>query len=282
MINNLPDGEVEITVTSSNIITIRTEKIKNEYQTMDPTLFPLVKRWEKDNEMTLKAEQLLSSIRRVCYAIPPLSTNAVMTSMCLQADDGQLNFVGLDGHVLAWDKVNYEGKFELLIPKNTLDKLKSIGFFGDVQILHNKSNAVFITEEFEVYTRLIEGTYYPYQTMFKELDLHTSVSRTDLLNALIRAKMCTEERCPVVFLFKDNYLNLSIKDSKTDYKETVDLQKKVDRELTIGFDAKLVIESLKSFEGDNVDLSFESAKRPMIIEDPDSDFRTLVLPVNMG
>lgn len=27
----------------------------------------------------------------------------------------------IDGHVLAWDKVDYDGEFELLIPKNTID-----------------------------------------------------------------------------------------------------------------------------------------------------------------
>lgn len=213
------------------------------------------------------------------YAVPAQGSNPVMSSMCLQASGGQLNFVGLDGHVLAWDKVEYSGEFELLIPKNTVDKLKSLGMSGDVQIRHSKTGAVFITEDFEVYTRLIEGEYFKYQTMFKELPLHTVVSRMALLDAMTRAKMCTEERCPARFEMDGNSLSLSIKDKTTDYHETVELQEDMTEALTIGFDARLVLETLKAFDCGNVGLSFGGPKMPMIVEAEDSDFKTIVLPV---
>lgn len=279
LINNLPDGEVEISVTAKNTITIKADKIKNKYQTLDHTTFPTTSVQEDGNELTIKAETLLESMKRVAYAVPAQNTNTIMTAMCLQSSGGQLNFAGLDGHVLAWDKVDYDGEFELLIPKNTVEKLKSIGLSGDVKIRHNTTGAVFITEEFEVYTRLIEGEYFKYQRMFSDLPLHTVVSRAALLDAMTRAKMCTEERCPVRFELEGMVLNLSIKDSTTDYHETVDLQERMEKALTIGFDARLVLETLKAFDCDNVGISFDGPKMPMIVEAEDSDFKTIVLPV---
>lgn len=279
LISNLPDGEVDIFVTAKNTITIKADKIKNKYQTMDPEQFPATATQKSENQLTIKANLLLESMKRVSYAVSTQGNNVVMSSMCLQAADGQLNFVGLDGHVLAWDRVDYDGNFELLIPKNTVDKLKSLGLTGDVQITHNKTGAVFITEDFEVYTRLIEGEYFKYQSMFKELPVHTVVSREELLDAMTRAKMCTEERCPVRFEMQEEQLDLSIKDKTTDYRETVDLQEKLLRPLTIGFDARLVLETLKAFDCDNVGISFEGPKMPMIVEAEDSDFKTIVLPV---
>lgn len=279
LINNLPDGEIEISVAANNIITIKADKIKNKYQTMDPAQFPATASQEEGSELTIKADMLLESIKRVSYAVPTQGSNPVMSSMCLQASGGQLNFVGLDGHVLAWDKVEYSGEFELLIPKNTVDKLKSLGMSGDVQLRHSKTGAVFITEDFEVYTRLIEGEYFKYQTMFKELPLHTVVSRMMLLDAMTRAKMCTEERCPVRFELDGNSLSLSIKDKTTDYHETVELQEDMAEALTIGFDARLVLETLKAFDCENVGVSFGGPKMPMIVEAEDSDFKTIVLPV---
>ena len=279
LISNLPDGEVDISVTAKNTITIKADKIKNTYQTMDPEQFPDTATQKAENQLTINANLLLKSMNRVSYAIPAQGSNVVMSSMCLQAADGQLNFVGLDGHVLAWDRVDYDGNFELLIPKNTVDKLKSLGLTGDVQITHNKTGAVFITEDFEVYTRLIEGEYFKYQTMFNDLPLHTVVSRTNLLDAMTRAKMCTEEMSPVRFELEGNFLNLSIKDSTTDYHETVDLQEKMSEPLTIGFSARLVLETLKAFDCDNVGISFGGPRMPMIVEAEDSDFKTIVLPV---
>ena len=279
LINNLPDGEMEISVAAGNIITIKADKIKNKYQTLDPAQFPTTASQDEGSELRIKAEMLLESMKRVSYAVPAQNTNTVMTAMCLQAAGGQLNFAGLDGHVLAWDKIDYDGEFELLIPKNTVDKMKSLGLSGEVQIRHNKTGAVFITEDFEIYTRLIEGEYFKYQTLFKELPLHTVVSRIALLDAMTRAKMCTEERCPVKFEMDGGALSLSIKDNTTDYHETVELQEDIAKTLTIGFDARLVLETLKAFDCENVGLSFGGPKMPMIVEAEDSDFKTIVLPV---
>lgn len=202
-----------------------------------------------------------------------------MSSMCLQAAGGKLNFAGLDGHVVAWDRIDYDGDFELLIPKNTVDKLKSIGLSGEVQIKYNSKGAAFITEEFEVYTRLVEGVYFKYQPMFGELPLHTVVSRLELLDAMTRAKMCTEERCPVRFEIEGECLNLSIRDKITDYHETVALKEGMAEALTIGFDARLVLETLKAFSCDNVRVSFGGPKLPMVMEAEDRDFKAVVLPV---
>lgn len=279
LISNLPDGEVDISSTTKNTITIKADKIKNKYQTMDPEQFPDTATQKAESQLTIKASILLESMKRVSYAVPAQGNNAVMSSLCLQAAGGRLNFVGLDGHVLAWDRVDYDGDFQLLIPKTTVDKLKSLGLTGDVKITHNKTGAVFITEDFEVYTRLIEGAYFKYQTMFKELPVHTVVSRGELLDAMTRAKMCTEERCPVRFEMQEDQLNLSIKDKTTDYHETVYLQEKLSQPLTIGFDARLVLETLKAFDCDNVGISLEDPKMPMIVEAEDSDFKTIVLPV---
>ena len=279
LINNLPDGEMEISAAAGNIITIKADKIKNKYQTLDPAQFPTTASQDEGSELRIKAEMLLESMKRVSYAVSAQNTNTVMTAMCLQAAGGQLNFAGLDGHVLAWDKIDYDGEFELLIPKNTVDKMKSLGLSGEVQIRHNKTGAVFITEDFEIYTRLIEGEYFKYQTLFKELPLHTVVSRIALLDAMTRAKMCTEERCPVRFELEGGSLSLSIKDKTTDYHETIELQENIAETLTIGFDARLVLETLKAFDCENVGLSFGGPKMPMIVEAEDSDFKTIVLPV---
>lgn len=279
LINNLPEGDVEISAIHNHTIVIRADKIKNKYKTAGPELFPVTTISEAGSELTIKADVLLDSIRRVSYAVPAQGSNPVMSSLCLQACNGYLNFVGLDGHVLAWDRVEYDGDFELLIPKNTIDKIKLVGLSGDVQIRYNRSQAVFATEECEVYTRLVEGKYLMYQRMFSELPLHTSVSRTELLDAMTRAKLCTEEKCPVVFEMHGSAIELSIKDSSTDYHETIDLHEEMTKDLKIGFNARLVLETLKAFDCSIVKLLFGGPKMPMIIESEDSDFKTIVLPV---
>lgn len=118
--------------------------------------------------------------------------------------------------------------------------------------------------------------------MFNKLPIHTAVSRAALLEAMVRAKMCTGERCPVRFEMSGNTIILSIRDTVTDYSEAVGLQEEMTKSLTIGFNASLVLETLKAFDCDIVGLSLEGPKMPMIVEAEDSDFKAMVLPVNLG
>lgn len=282
LISNLPDGEVEIVSNKNSSITIKAENIKNTYQTMDPETFPVNEDVSEDgNEITIKSEMLLESIRRVLYAIPAMAGNQVMSSLCMKAEGGTLNFVGLDGHVLAWDRVNYDGNFELLIPKNAVEKLQTIGLSGDISVRHNGNSAVFISDDYEVFTRLVNGEYFNYSRMFGEFPYQTSVTRTELLDAMIRAKMCTDERSPVRFQISYDKLNISIKDATADYHEVVALQEPLQEELIIGFDAKLVIETMKAFDCEHVGIQFAGPKLPMLVEAEDSNFKALVLPVNI-
>lgn len=282
LINNLPEGMIDISVSSENVMVISVDKIKNTYQTMEPTTFPILNIEGEGSELTLKAEMLLKSIKRVSYAIPTQVSDPRMSSMFMQAKDGQLNFVGLDGHVLAWDKIKYDGEFELLISKSTIEKLKSVLLTGDVKIKYSDSMAIFSTEDFDICTRIVQGKYYPYRDMFKELPINTFVVRSELLGAMVRAKMCTAEKSPVKFELSGNKLNLSIKDQTTDYHEVIDLLEDVTENLKIGFDAKLVIETLKAFDCEHVKISLHSSKMPMVIEANDSEFRAMVLPIALN
>ena len=281
LINNLPNGEVEIIPDGANI-TIKAAKIKNKYQTMDPSLFPNAEvPGENEHEIVLDSKALLESMKRVSYAIPLQAANKTMSSLCLQATGGWLNFVGLDGHVLAWDKIEYDGEFELLIPKSTIDKMLSVGLEGNVSIRHNKVAALFVTDEYEIYTRLVDGDYYKYKNMFGDLSLRTVVTKTEFLDAMIRAKMCTDESSPVKFEISGDTVNITIKDNTTDYHETITLQEALEEQLTIAFNARLVIETLKAFDCDNVGIQLQGPKHPMIVEAEDSEFKSIVLPVQI-
>jgi DNA polymerase III beta subunit len=279
LIGSLPDGEVEIT-SEGNQITIQTKNIKNKYLTHDTDDFPLVNTQEDgEGEFTIESSLLTEAMKRVSYAIPAQANNNTMTAMYMQAENGVLNFTGLDGHVIAWDKADFEGEFSLLIPKAAVEKIMSIGISGQVAIRHTKNSAVFITDEFEIYTRLIEGNYFNYQRMFNELPLHTVIDREEFLGAMTRAKTCTDENSPVRFEMVGNTISISIQDSTADYYETIGIQEEVAEKFVIGFDAKLIIETLKAFDCENVGISFSESRMPMIVEAEDSDFKAMVLPV---
>lgn len=282
LISNLPAGEIEITPKGKDNIVIKTGSIKNTYKTLDPELFPESEvTYEGEGEFELESEDLLNAMRHVAWAVANEKKSSMMSALCLQAHAGRLNFVALDGHVIAWDTLDYPGEFELLIPKNTVDKILSVGLEGKVSIRHSKTGAVFATDMFEVYTRLVDGEFYKYDKLFGAAPISTAINRTELLDAMVRAKLCTAEQTPSRFEFSGISLDISLRDNSTDYNETLAIEKELSESFVIGFDARLVIEALKAFESRTVNLGMTNGKSPMLIEADGSSLKTLVLPVNL-
>lgn len=279
LINNLPNGEIEIVSEANHTIMIKMEKIKNTYQTIDPDNFPVIGAQEKKGkEIRIKSERFLEAVKHVLYAIPDQNPNQAMSSLCLKADGGMLNFVGLDGHVIAWDKMEFDGEFELLMPKSTAEKIQSLEITGDLFLSYNESFAELKTEDYEICTRVVNGQYYNFQNMFSELPLHTSVNRKEFLDAVIRAKLCGETS-PVQFEISGSELNISINSTVADYHETIFLHEEFQEDFMIAFNSRLVMETLKAFECEDVDIQLKESKYPAIIEDKSSHFRAVVLPV---
>lgn len=57
------------------------------------------------------------------------------------------------------------------------------------------------------------------------------------------------------------------------------LQDPLPEPLKIGFDSKLVLETLKAFTCENIAMNFSGAKMPAVVEAEDSDMKAIVLPV---
>lgn len=280
LIKNLPNGEIEIIEDKKHVITIKTDKIKNSYQS-----FPAEDYIYSGNHISagkrtnIQSDVLKESMSHVLYAIASKGNNQMMGALCLEASGGYLNFVGLDGHILAWDKQEYDGDFKLLIPRSAVEKILSLELGEEVSVEFDKFSAIFHSDEYEVFTRLIEGEYFSYSRMFNELPMKTGVNRDEMLDAIVRAKLCTDEMTPTKFEIEGDTLRLSIKDRTADYSEVIKLQEPMEK-LSIAFNSRLVLETIKAFNAKDLTLEFGNEKLPMIVRS--GRFQAVVLPVKLG
>lgn len=156
-----------------------------------------------------------------------------------------------------------------------------MGMDDDVNVSYSANSAIFRTDGYVIYTRLLEGKYLPYKQMFCESDNYTIVGKSDLVGAMTRAKMCTDEKSPAVFDISENEITVSIRDNIANYQEKVALQEKIKDPIKIGFDSRLVLETIKAFTCDNITLNLTRPVNPMVVEAEDSDMKALVLPVRL-
>jgi len=283
LIKNLPAGEVSVTC-SKNEVTIQMGKIKNKFKTHPVENFVYTRTGiEASEEAAVSADKMKRAISHVLYAIPNTSANQIMTGMFLSCHNGKLDFVGLDGHRIAWDCIEHSGEFDLIIPKLALEKVTQLDLQGEIRISYDANGAVFATEDFEIYTRLIQGDYFKYRQMFSEGSIFTVVEKRMFLESLNRAQLCgsAEDKAPVILDVVGSLIRIQYKNQLADYEEEIATQLNAGEGLKIGFNPRLLIECLKSFDCDNVSISFSSGKMPAIIKAEDSDMTALVLPVNI-
>ena len=139
---------------------------------------------------------------------------------------------------------------------------------------------MFQSEGCEITSRIVNGSFFDVSRIVNmNMPISTVVDKKGMLDSLIRAKMCSgTENVPVRLYFKNDEVSVRVAVAKADYEETLELAKPVDNELKIGFNSKLLIDSLKSFDDDEVELNMENQKAPLLMRG-ETDYIALVLPV---
>lgn len=284
LIKNLPEGEVEIATNDKNIVTIKMDKIKNSYQSYpaDDFMYQNIPQ-ESEHTITFSSEKLISCIGHVIYAAADQSSNRMLTGILLESDEEGLNVVALDGHIMAWDKIpQAKGDYmRIIIPKTAAKKLLDMGMSDDVTMFYDVNSVTFKTSEYAIYSRLIDGNFYPYAAMFKDCPIYTIVNKKELSDSMTRAKTCIKDESPTVFVLDGKELKVSLRDKETNYEEQINLQETVEKPLKIAFSSKLVLNTIKAFTCENITLNFINDNMPMVVEAEDSEMKALVLPVKI-
>lgn len=282
LIKNLPEGEINILSDRKNkSITVQTDRIKNTYQTYDPNDYMFYKSVaSEDDGVTLPGKEIMEAFGNVLFAAADRNSNALMTGIYLEGQNGKLNIVGLDGHVIAWDQVDGQGEdgMQIVIPKSAVRKVVSMGMMDDITISFDKSSAILRSKEYVVQCRLIAGKYFPYARMFGSPGNYAEVDRKLLSEAVTRAKMCVDDTTAAICNIGGNDLELSVEYGTVSYKEHVELVSEVQEGIRIAFNAKLLLETVKAFSNDRITLGLIGPKAPMVVG-ADNNLKVAICPV---
>ncbi len=286
LIKNLPDGEMEIFPAARNGVTIRAGSITNTFQSVNPALFEAGKFPECGGQgMAVNGDDLRRCIRNVLYAVDKRMPGQKLGAICIKCADGFLHFAGTNRYVMAWDKLAYEGEdMELLVPREAAEKLLQLELSGEVRVLRLESGAVFEAEDYAVKTRLVEGPYVPYAKMFTEMPVHAVADKKCLMDAANRAALCmdVDARLPIRLQFEGDGVRVHLKARNAKYSEAVPLEGEVEEPVLMGFNPKLLLESLKVFDAGKVRMRMAGSRQPMLMDAEGLELQTLVLPVNLA
>jgi len=283
MIENLPQGIIEITGDEKSI-SIKSGSIKNKYSTTAPEEFPLIDTFEEAiGSATLNGGKFQDALNSVLYAVSENSNKPILTGVLLDAKEGSINIVGCDGYRISWNKLSYDDEFNVVIPKNTIQKLLSIGIAGDISFSWNDKKIIFRNKDYEVCSRILDGSYIDYNKLFVRHENQTIIDRKNFSEAIHRAMICINDRDvkgnALVFHFDEDDVKIAVKQENSEYEESIKLDAPVDQPVGIAFNGRYVFEAIKSFTADKLSVHLGTPLQPMLLDD--GDLMALVLPVKL-
>jgi len=168
LVNSLPQASVDISVPEdSHTMNVKSQRSSANIKGMDPSEFPLSPNTEgSDPSVVLDAAQLKEMISEVAFAAGEDDSRPVLTGVVVQVSTGKLTFAAADSFRLAVRSSTLTNdstlRNDIIVPAKTLTELgRILPSEGSVEMIvtPNRSQVLFHTENVDLLSRLIEGTF---------------------------------------------------------------------------------------------------------------------------
>ncbi len=241
--------------------------------------------------ISLSALALSHGINKTIFATSNDDLRPAMTGVLFQVDFTKLTLVATDAHKLvkySYRDLSGEVSTSFIVPKKTLNLLKNALPADDtvVEMAFNKSNVFFTFGDTTLIGRLIDGRYPDYNGVIPVGNPNLlSISRVEFQNSLRRIAIYANKTTNQVILnISSGNLTVSAQDLDFANEATEALPCHFDgNPLTIGFNAKFLVEMLGVLESDDVKMELATSSRAGILlpaeQDEKEEILMLVMPV---
>ncbi len=258
--------------------------------------FPNPKAIENPQSSILPSTLLVNAISKTVLAAGVDELRPQMTGVFCEQTLDSITFVATDAHKLVrYRKTNFnnENESNFILPKKPLNLIKNIltSYKDEVDVLmeYNITNVSFTFENYHIVCRLIEGKYPNYDAAIpKENPNKLIIERNVLLSSVRRiAIFASQSTNQIILKFNGNDLIISAED--VDFSNAAKEKLSCNytgEDLTIGFNAKYLIEMINNVETEYLSLEMSQPNRAGIIypfeENPEPNTESilmLVMPV---
>ena len=248
-------------------------------------------------EISIDAPLLLEMIEKTIYAAGESETRYTLNSLLFhpKPDENRVTVVGTDGHRLAIIHRAIESKFKgekkIIVPRKAVSELRRFlpsdqgeGEAQKVNISIGEKHLLFSIGKFQFLTRLIEGAYPNYENVIPQsYERKMSVGRDTFAKVLRRVSVMSRERAGAVRLDLENE-KMTIFSSTPDLGEAreevaIDYKGEV---LTLGFNARYVLDVLNTMTSDKVVLEMQDPLSPVLVkEEGKEDYKCVIMPMRI-
>lgn len=280
IISRLPNGNITIE-SANNLVILTSQTGKYEIQGMGAEEFPSLPEISSQDEVTMLTETLTDGLRGALFATSDDETKQVLTGLHIIVRLKTIEFAATDGHRLALVEIDnpipydetaeemfdHEEFFEATIPARALKELERMMSQAEkLGIWLDPGQVVFKAASQRLTSRTLEGKYPAYRQLIPtQFNREVVIDRKQLLSAMERIAILSPNDVIEFRLDSDKQeIALSVEAQDVGSGHESVFAQITGEELTIGFNAKYAIESLKNLKSSEVLIKLNSANSPVI------------------
>ena len=291
IVRKLPDKYINIEVVDELKILIYTENSEFNLNGISEEEYPNINLDESKTQTLIKNSVFKSIVNQTAFASSNEETKPVLTGINFNIVGDILECNSTDSYRLArkvvkLDKTTDEN-YNIVIPSHNIIEFSRIldeDLDENIEMHISGNKVLFIYNNIKFQSRLINGTYPNTSKLIpNEEFLIISSKLTDLYNVIDRASILTSDKEKNTVTLETNGNILTLKSSSQEIgrvEEKMEITKNNDEDIRISFSAKYMMEALKSFSTETVELHFVGEVKPILVKSSEDETLTqLVLPI---
>lgn len=290
IVRKLPDKYINIEVIDELKILIYTENSEFNLNGISESEYPNIGLEESKKKVNIKAGVFKNIVNQTAFASSNEESKPILTGINFNIVGDVLECNSTDSYRLARKVVKLdnvsEENYNIVIPShNILEFARILGDDEEDVEIHIFSNKVlFKTGNLKFESRLINGTYPNTSNLLPDDSfLIISTNLSDFYDVIDRVSILTSDKEKNIVTLETNGNMLILRSSSAEIgrvEEKMPITKNNSEDIKISFSAKYMMEALKSFSTETVDIHFVGEIKPILIKSTEDESLTqLVLPI---
>lgn len=289
IIRKMPSDIIQFELIDNVRIKIYTENNQYNLNCLDYKEYPNVKLETTKEPIKMKASILKTIINQTAFAISTQELRPLLTGLNLKITGNILECIATDSYRLSKKTLNLETAVEhdinIVIPgKNIIELEKIMTDEEDVEIHIFNNKILFKYKNLLFQSNLLSGTY-PNTTNLipTEFEIISTVNLNDYHDAIDRASLLTQGKDKNIVIMKIDNNDMIINSYASEIgkvEEKLKISSSKEAALTISFSSKYMLEALKVFNQEEVDILLNNDVKPIILKSKEDDsLIELILPI---
>ncbi len=289
IIKKLPNELINIEEVIDSKLSITTNHSSFQLNCNNVSEFPAIELEESKNPIILKENLFKNIINQTIFAASNQESRPILTGLNFNIEKNILNCTATDSYRLAKKSIeinnSVENIIDIVIPtKNISELIKMLKEEEDIELHIFNNKIIFKFNNIEMMSRLINGNYPDTSKLIPtDFDIKLTTNINELYKAIDRASLLTNEadKNTIRFNCVGNEVVISSNIPEIgNVEEKINVKNINNKDFKIAFSSKYMMESLKSFGCNEIELLFNGEDKPIIIKNSESsDLIQLILPI---